>query len=82
MREHVVVRFALHSLVWVLIAAGCFLRPAWATSPLGRPARHPVYVIIFLVYVVQDRRKGAARARSAPAPVRATQAHRSKGRQP
>lgn len=62
-REHVVLRY-FHTLVWVLLAAGCFL----AAAGLGEFGRWlallgiPVYVI-FLVYVVRDRHKeDAARA--------------------
>lgn len=62
-REHVVLRY-FHSLVWVLIAAGCFLGAA-GLGDIGRWVALlgiPVYVI-FLVYVVRDRRKeDAARA--------------------
>jgi hypothetical protein len=62
-REHVVLRY-FHSLVWVLIAIGCFL----AAAGIGEIGRWiallgiPVY-IIFIVYIVRDRRKeDAARA--------------------
>ncbi|MBE2240705.1 MAG: hypothetical protein IAE81_23155 [Caldilineaceae bacterium] len=62
-REHIVLRY-FHSLVWVLLAAGCFLAAA-SLGDLGRWIALlgiPVY-IIFLVYVVRDRRKeDAARA--------------------
>ena len=63
MSEHVVLRY-FHSLVWVLLAAGCFLGSA-GMGELGRWIALlgiPVY-IVFLVYVVRDRNKEeAARA--------------------
>ncbi len=63
MRDHVVLRY-FHSLVWVLIAIGCFLGSA-GYGDIGRwfaLLGIPVY-ILFLVYVVRDRRKeDAARA--------------------
>ena len=62
-REHVVLRY-FHSLVWVLLAAGCFLGGA-GLGELGRWIALlgiPVY-IVFLIYVVRDRNKEeAARA--------------------
>lgn len=62
-REHVVLRY-FHALVWVLLAAGCFLGAA-GLGEFGRWVALlgiPVYVV-FLVYVVRDRnREDAARA--------------------
>ena len=56
-REHLVLRY-FHSLVWVLLAIGCFLGAAGA-GELGRWVALlgiPVYAV-FLVYVVRDRKK-------------------------
>lgn len=59
-REHIVLRY-FHSLVWVLLAFGCFLGAAgygalgWWVAALGIP----VYVV-FLYYVVHDRNKEEA----------------------
>ena len=76
-REHVVLRY-FHSIVWVLIAVGCFLGAA-GYGDIGRwfaLLGIPVY-IIFLVSVVRDRHKedaariahrSGARARDAGTP--------------
>jgi hypothetical protein len=58
--QHVVLRY-FHSLVWVLLAAGCFLAGAGYAS-IGlwlAAAALPVY-IVFLVMLVQDRQRELA----------------------
>ncbi len=49
---------AMHSLVWLLLAAGCFLAGAgYTTFGLGLAFLSlPVY-IVFLVMLVQDRQR-------------------------
>ena len=72
--QHIVLRY-FHSLVWVLLAAGCFLAGAGYNIGLWLAALAlPVY-ILFLVMVVQDRNRELAdlaaqrKAQSAASPV-------------
>lgn len=58
--QHIVLRYS-HSLVWVLLAAGCFLAGAGHAN-IGlwlAAAALPVY-IVFLVMLVQDRQRELA----------------------
>lgn len=57
--QHIVLRY-FHSLVWVLLAAGCFLAGAGYNVGLWVAALAlPVY-IVFLVMVIQDRNRELA----------------------
>jgi hypothetical protein len=57
--QHIVLRY-FHSLVWVLLAAGCFLAGAGYNIGLWIAASAlPVY-IVFLVMVIQDRNRELA----------------------
>lgn len=57
--QHIVLRY-FHSLVWILLAAGCFLAGAGYNLGLWLAAiALPVY-ILFLVMVVQDRNRELA----------------------
>jgi hypothetical protein len=58
--QHIVLRY-FHALVWLLLAAGCFLAGSYLTT-LGlwlAAAALPVY-IVFLVMLVQDRNRELA----------------------
>ncbi|MFN8464235.1 MAG: hypothetical protein U0X20_01730 [Caldilineaceae bacterium] len=72
--QHIVLRY-FHSLVWVLLAAGCFLAGAGYNIGLWVAGLAlPVY-IYFLVMVVQDRNRelaDLAAQRRAQAPVAAS----------
>ena len=72
--QHIVLRY-FHSLVWILLAAGCFLAGAGFNIGLWVAALAlPVY-IYFLVMMVQDRNRelaDLAAQRKAQAPVTAS----------
>ena len=56
-RQHFILRYG-HALVWLLLAAGCFLAGA-GYAPIGLTLAAfslPVY-IVFLVMLVQDRQR-------------------------